>query len=319
VRVAILDTGIDGQTVRVAGGWGPSKSYKPGKSAADHGTMVAFDLGIAAPEAEILDYALLSSSEATWTGFLSDGIAAYADLLALIERTPGPLVVNNSWALYDRTDDDPIGSPGNYSANPQHPFNQMVASLVAAGADVFFAAGNCGGDCPDERCGAQDHGPGASIHGANSHPDVITVAAVTVDGRRLGSSSQGPGGMASRKPDLAASSHFRGSSVFPADSGTSAASPVAAGVAAALRQRLNDPAKFKPAQLKGLLQRTADDLERDGWDHDLGYGVIDAAAAIKRLRWTAAKSPAKKPARKKAAKKKSTAKKSTAKKSTRRT
>ena len=131
VRVAILDTGIDGQTVPVKGGWGPSKSYQPGTSPADHGTMVAFDLGIAAPEAEILDYALLTSSEATWSGFLSDGIAAYADLLALIERDPGPLVVNNSWALYDRADDDPIGSPGNYSANPEHPFNQMVASLVA--------------------------------------------------------------------------------------------------------------------------------------------------------------------------------------------
>ncbi|HWN81044.1 MAG TPA: S8 family serine peptidase, partial [Candidatus Udaeobacter sp.] len=211
VRVAILDTGIDGQTVPVKGGWGPSKSYQPGTSPADHGTMVAFDLGIAAPEAEILDYALLTSSEATWSGFLSDGIAAYADLLALIERDPGPLVVNNSWALYDRADDDPIGSPGNYSANPEHPFNQMVASLVAAGADVFFAAGNCGGDCADDRCGAGDRGRGASIHGANSHADGITVAAVTTDGRRLGSSSQGPGGMAARKPDLAASSHFRGS------------------------------------------------------------------------------------------------------------
>jgi hypothetical protein len=36
-----------------------------------------------------------------------------------------------------------------------------------------------------------------------------------------------------------------------------------------------------PAQLKGLLQRTARDLRGDGWDYDLGYGVIDAAAALK--------------------------------------
>jgi len=36
--------------------------------------------------------------------------------------------------------------------------------------------------------------------------------------------------------------------------------------------------------LKGLLQRTARDLEGNGWDYDLGYGVIDAAAAVKALK-----------------------------------
>src|SRR2546426_4729724 len=45
----------------------------------------------------------------------------------------------------------PIGSPENYSANPEHPFNQVTGALVAAGADIFFAAGNCGADCPDGR------------------------------------------------------------------------------------------------------------------------------------------------------------------------
>ena len=174
-------------------------------------------------------------------------------------------------------------SPENYSANPEHPFNQIVASLVAAGADIFFAAGNCGAECPDGRCGTGDTGPGASIHGANSHPDVVTVAAVTVTDRRLGYSSQGPGGLYNRKPDLAAYSHFRGSGVYPADGGTSAASPVAAGVAAAIRQKVSAK-KRRPSQLKGLLQRTARDLEGNGWDYDLGYGVIDATAAVKALR-----------------------------------
>jgi subtilisin family serine protease len=108
------------------------------------------------------------------------------------------------------------------------------------------------------------------------------VAAVTVTDRRLGYSSQGPGALYSRKPDLAGFSHFTGSGIYPADGGTSAASPVAAGVAAALRQRLGT-ARLAPAQLKGLLQRTARDLRRDGWDYDLGYGVIDAKAALQAL------------------------------------
>ena len=278
VHVAVVDTGIDGTRIPVAGGWAPTPGYVPGSTAPTHGTMVAYDVRIAAPDAQILDYALLRSQAGTWGAFLSDAIAAFADLVERVNAAPGRWVVNNSWGLFDRSSDAPIGSPENYSANPDHPFNQITGALVAAGADVFFAAGNCGADCPDGRCGTGDTGPGASIHGANSHPDAITVAAVTVTGRRLGYASQGPGALYSRKPDLAGFSHFKGSGIYPADGGTSAASPVAAGVAAALRQRFATD-RLAPAQLKGLLQRTARDLGAKGWDYDLGYGVIDAAAA----------------------------------------
>lgn len=286
VRVAVVDTGIDGSQVPVEGGWSPLRDYQPGTSAPGHGTMVAFDVRIAAPDASLLDYALLQSDGDAWTAFLSDAVAAFADLLTLLERQPGPLVVNNSWAMFNRSEDAPIGSPENYSANPDHPFNQIVGSLVEAGADACFAAGNCGAECPDDRCGREDVGPGASIHGANSHPDVITVSAVTVTGRRLGYSSQGPGGLYRRKPDIAAYSHFRGSGIYPVDAGTSAASPVAAGLIAALRQKVSVRAR-PPVAMKGLLQRTATDLQGDGWDFDMGYGVINAVAALKALNRTA--------------------------------
>ncbi|HYT99338.1 MAG TPA: S8 family serine peptidase [Gemmatimonadales bacterium] len=282
VHVAVVDTGIDGSRIPVAGGWAPTPGYVPGSSAPNHGTMVAYDVRIAAPDAQIFDYALLKSQAGTWAAFLSDAIAAFADLVEQVNAAPGRWVVNNSWGLFDRASDAPIGSPENYSANPDHPFNQVTGALVAAGADVFFAAGNCGADCPDPRCGAADTGAGASIHGANSHPEVVSVAAVTVTDRRLGYSSQGPGALYSRKPDLAGFSHFAGSGIYPADGGTSAASPVAVGVAAALRQAFATD-RLAPAQLKGLLQRTARDLNGDGWDYDLGYGVIDAAAAVQAL------------------------------------
>jgi subtilisin family serine protease len=265
--------------IPVAGGWSLDANYVPGTAPSDHGTMVAFDARIAAPEATILDYALLRSAQNnSWTGFLSDAIAAFADLRELItSRAPGPLVVNSSWGMYNRAEDAPVGSPENYSMNIDHPFNQIVRALVLAGADVFFAAGNCGGNCADPRCGEMDRGPGASIHGANSHPDVISVAAVTVTDRRLGYSSQGPGGLDPQKPDLAAYSHFAGSGVYPVDVGTSAACPVAAGVAAALRQKF-PLTRLTPPQLKGVLLRTATDLEGDGWDPNFGFGVINAAA-----------------------------------------
>src|SRR5207244_10970973 len=122
-------------------------------------------------------------------------------------------------------------------------------------ADVFCAARKCGPGCPGGRCGAGDTGPGASIHGANSRPDVFTVAAVTITDRRLGYSSQGPGALYSRKPDLAAFSHFKGAGIYPVDGGTSAASPVAAGVAAARRPRLATAGRA-PAQGQGRVERT---------------------------------------------------------------
>lgn len=287
VRVAVVDTGIDGRHLGPDGRqlkkqidsrnyFAPDDDYKPGKAEPDHGTMCAFDVLLAAPQAKLLDFALLRSDGGTWNAFLSDALAAFAQLIELMRRRPGPLVVSNSWGLFDRTDDAPVGSPENYSANANHPFNQIVGALVSAGADVLFAAGNCGQQCPDGRCGKDDVGPGASIHGANSHPSVVTVAAATVKADRLGYSSQGPGDLADRKPDIAAYSHFAGSGVYRADGGTSAACPVAAGVVAALRQGNK---KLSAAAMKGVVQRSA--VQTDGaWNYDIGYGIIDAGAAL---------------------------------------
>jgi subtilisin family serine protease len=287
VRIAIVDTGISGSHLGPNGKelqknidpkstFSAKPGYVPGSSPIDHGTMCAFDALLAAPDATLIDLPLLSTAEANWNAFLSDAIAAYADLVDLLNATPGPLVVSNSWALFDRSDDEPVGSPENYSANPDHPFNHMVGALVAAGADVLFAAGNCGQDCPDGRCGATDVGPGASIHGANSHPSVITIAAVTEKGTRLGYSSQGPGDLSDRKPDVAAYSHFAGSGVYKADGGTSAACPVAAGVVAALRQKWT---KITPAAMKGIIQ-LGTKRGPAAWSYDLGYGILNAKIAL---------------------------------------
>ena len=108
------------------------------------------------------------------------------------------------------------------------------------------------------------------------------MAALTVNDERLGYSSQGPGGIAMMKPDLAGYSHFAGSGVFPADSGTSAACPVVAGVVAALRERLA-PNQITPPQLKALLQRTARDLGGVGFDYDYGHGAVNPPGALAML------------------------------------
>jgi subtilisin family serine protease len=283
VKLMIVDTGIDQSIVGVSGGFSPNPAVTPGNSPPDHGTMVAFDARIAAPKAMIFDYPLLKSTGGSnWVGLLSDAIRIFSEILIAVLHTPGPAVVVNSWGMYNRNQDAPIGNPQNYSSNPRHPFNQLVTALVGVGIDVVFAAGNCGSTNPNERCGKNDRGPGNSIHGANSHPEAITVGAVTIKDDPLGYSSEGPGGLASQKPDVAGFSHFAGSGVWPADSGTSAACPVVAGVVAALRSKPSIKS-LPPAQLKAVLMKSARDVGAPGWDPRTGWGVVNAGDALTKL------------------------------------
>ena len=290
VPVAIVDTGVNLAHLELQGrdpkfsarrSWTPAGvATRPGRHPVGHGTMCAYDVGIAAPKATLLDHAVLLSEtpgETAMSGLLSDAVLAYSKLLGVVQAMPAgrrALVVNNSWGMFSPTWDFPVGHPGNYSDNPAHPFNVIVASLEAAGADLLFAAGNCGRDCPDGRC---QFGASQPICGANSHPSVLSVAGVDTKKQRVGYSSQGPGRLAPAKPDLSAYTHFKGSGVFPADGGTSAACPVAAGVVAAVRERF--PASvLAPAELRALLFKTAEDLGGTGFDHDFGWGAIDATA-----------------------------------------
>jgi subtilisin family serine protease len=216
------------------------------------------------------------------TGLLSDAVLAYSKLLQVLTAMPAAtraMVVTNSWGMFSPQWDFPPGAPGNYSDNPSHPFNIIVASLEDAGADILFAAGNCGRDCPDGRC---QFGAAPPISGANSHPRVLSIAGVDVKKARVGYSSQGPGRLDKNKPDLAAYTHFVGSGVYPEDGGTSAACPVAAGVVAAVRSK-RSATSLSPAALRSLIMKTAQDLGPKGFDYDYGWGVIDTAALLAAL------------------------------------
>jgi hypothetical protein len=295
VAVAIMDTGVNVAHLRHRGltakldrriSWAPpGVALTPGNYALDHGTMCAFDVLIAAPACTLLDFPILKSTTpggSAMSGFLSDALLAFSFLTSqmttpLWKRKYKALVVNNSWGMYHPSWDFPIGHPGRYSDNPNHPFNIIVGTLARAGADILFAAGNCGADCPDGRC----QGVTANtITGANAHPNVLTLAGCDINDQRVGYSSQGPGipGMTSQKPDVTAYTHFIGSEAFGVgtpDSGTSTACPVAAGCVAAIRTKLS-PSKVPPKDLFSQFIANADPQPGPaaGWNADYGAGIV---------------------------------------------
>lgn len=302
VAVAVMDTGINLAHLRAKGlapnldaavTWAPSGvSTLPGASAVDHGTMCAYDVLAVSPQATLFDYPILRSSTpggSTMSGYLGDALQAYAHLMAFWGVVFGStrarynaLVVNNSWGMYQLAWDFPAGHPGRYADNPNHPFNLIVGVLTRLGADILFAAGNCGTPCASAKCGGHTS---PSIFGANAHPDVLTVAGCDVSDTRVGYSSQGPAiaGMGANKPDLTAYTHFLGSEAIgpgKADSGTSTACPIAAGCVAALRSSIA-PTVMTPAALFRDLRSTARQIVGVGWNADYGHGIIDVVAAAR--------------------------------------
>lgn len=312
VAVAIVDTGINlshlaaklGRTpiLDVANSWRPTGSPTlPGQFPVDHGTMCAYNALLAAPNATLLDVPALASNlpGGNVTGrTISSALQAFSYLLSNyavafaaggLHKYKG-LVISNSWGIYHPSWDFPVGHRGRYCDNPKHPFAAIVQTLSAAGADIVFAAGNCGGDCPDSRCQGRSVG---AIMGANAYAEVLTVAACLVTNKdRLGYSSQGPsisGMPASQKPDLTAYAHFLGSEAFgpsSPDSGTSTACPLVAGCIAAIRTAAAAaPSSLPPASLISQLIVTAKQLSGTptGWNADYGYGVIDYISAARTL------------------------------------
>lgn len=280
--VGVLDSGItaqgrpvkSGETTRripnVVDGW-PSDDWGTESSKwGDHGNMCATDVLGMAPEARLFDLRIAGAGGSP--GTISRALQAFQWAIDRHRVDGTPHVLTNSWGIFQENWDPA------YARDPNHPFTRKVVEAVNEGILVLFAAGNCGATCPDGRCGP-DNGPGRSIWGANSHPMVMTVGAVNKDEKFIGYSSQGPGALDAYKPDFCSVSHFTG--YFNSDSGTSAATPIAAGVVALLKQARPSAT---PAQIKDALKATAKDIGPGGFDQHSGAGIIKPVGALERLR-----------------------------------
>jgi len=281
IVVGIIDEGVDGTTYPVIGGFSrPGAGLQPGLApVTSHGSMCAADILIAAPNAQLYDYPFL--------GVPNSGGALQMFQAVLNQRgiDGTPHITNNSYGFTGIP--DPAMFPRHEVHDPQHPVHRKVREVVLAGVPCFFAAGNCGADCPSGNCHSSGIGPGDSIHASNSLEEVITVAAVNRFDDRIGYSSQGPGRFFGNKPDLACYSHIfanfgpgrpAGNTHQPFDSGTSTATPVAAGAAAALMSAFPG---VSPQRLKDALMSAArPSAQGSAWNRDFGVGILDMGAAF---------------------------------------
>lgn len=281
IIVGILDEGVH-RSYPVIGGHETETEKRWGRAPiTSHGSMCAADILVAAPAARLYDYPFLGQPSS------GGALAMFQAVLAQHAIDGTPHLTNNSYGF--------VGVPPRVQAprheiwDLDHPVHRKVREVVAAGIACFFAAGNCGDDCPSSACHLSGIGPGKSIHASNSLAEVITVAAVNSAHERIGYSSQGPGMFERAKPDIAAYSHFFGNfgpdrpggMAQPFDNGTSAATPVACGLGAALLSAFAD---LTPAALKAALIDSAADLGQPGRDFLTGAGVVNAAAAYHVLR-----------------------------------
>ncbi len=115
---------------------------------------------------------------------------------------------------------------------------------------------------------------------ADGH-NVLALAAVDLDGNIASFSSPGPTYDGRIKPDLSAQgvsnivAYWDGATGYSAVDGTSFATPLVAGVAALILERVPS---LTPAQVRDALKATAD--RTDNPDNDYGWGIVDAYAAV---------------------------------------
>lgn len=275
ISIGIVDYGIEKNNNstnypnfnNLYGGY-PESNFGTISESNGHGNMVGHDVLAIAPKVKLYDIRISELS-------LGDMALAYEWALKEFKATNHPKILTNSWALYNKYTDL------SYAYDMEHPFTQFVEKVMSEGMIVLFAAGNCGVEDSVGKCG-NCHGYNNSIWGANSHPNVITVGAVSLKKSKsnnlkintLNYSSKGAGSLSKWKPDLCCFSEFTLKNFT--HTGTSVSTPLVAGICALLLQK--NPTLTQNEIHKILTENC--DLLNSNWNFQSGAGIINAWRAF---------------------------------------
>ncbi|MFC4905820.1 S8 family serine peptidase [Actinomadura gamaensis] len=272
VTVAVLDSGVDATQADLAGNVVTGPDYTAGAAPPGsvpkrlHGTNMASIiaghghgdgdgmLGVA-PEARVLSLrVILEQDEPGYEKFSGD--KRYEDTIARGIRYAvdhGADVINLS-----------LGRPYPVPAE-----RAAVAYAISRGVVVVAAAGNGGADRPARRRGRTPYTYPASF------PGVISVAAVDSAGRHAGFSNRNPAVVVSA-PGVRIIGAGPGDRYWVGD-GTSPATAFVSGIAALIRAR---HPKLAPALVAQALVASTRVRPSGGYDLGVGFGRVDAAAAV---------------------------------------
>ncbi len=284
--IGISDTGFDGTHPEIQGKTVPGMHCGSGaeipadadatQQAFDHGTHVA---GIAAargdnrtgivgvaPEAQLMDLKVFDAeraSETNGSGWVGDDNVAeclmWAGLIGPdgVENSGDEAdVINASWGQ---------GLPGFYD----NAIKEAVDVLRANGVVFVNSMGNSSQDWITYPTGH----PGVLAVSASNAQDEI--ADFSTQGFMVSVAAPGVNVLSSvptwiKRPDGEATGYM----YF---NGTSMAAPQVAGAVALLMEKFPNAT---PYQLQSILEQTADDLGRPGFDHEFGHGRINLAEAL---------------------------------------
>ncbi|MGG0177536.1 S8 family serine peptidase [Gottfriedia acidiceleris] len=294
VIVAVVDTGIDYTHPDIKNNYAYGKSFVPGITSAmdedGHGTHVAGSiagngrvLGIG-PELKVAAYRV----------FGPEGEAATADIAnALMTAADDNVdVVNMSLGGYD------------WFQNPEYAtkdvvadvrlFNRAIQYAIKSGVTVVGSAGNAGVDISSPgKLSGDDNG---ATHRSPSSQTLIRVSAggqeknltyysnygvgkidVIAPGGDYGTAWLATGDKSLRENKLCLSTVPGGYAFY---AGTSMAAPKTAGLAGVIIAKHGKDV-LSPSQVKHIIQSSADDWFKNGYDGQSGFGSINAVNALK--------------------------------------
>lgn len=295
IVVAVVDTGIDYTHPDIKDNYAYGKSFVPGHPDAmdedGHGTHVAGSiagngriLGIG-PELKVAAYRVFGPTGGAYTSDIANALMTAAD--------DNVDVVNMSLGGYD------------WFQNPDYAtkeivadvrlFNRAIQYAIKNGVTVVGSAGNAGVDLSSPgKLSGDDNG---ATHRSPSSQTLIRVAAGGQEGNRTWYSNYGvgkidviaPGGdygtawlengdRSLRDPNKLCLSSVPGGYAFYA--GTSMAAPKTAGLAGVIIAKYGKDV-LTPAQVKHIIQSSADDWFKPGYDGESGFGSINAVSALK--------------------------------------